>query len=250
VEFHKSEYKVDAKSFSWLVCDLSSLKSIKEGATSWLEKGEKLDILINNAGIMAVAERAATQDGFEKQMGVNHIGHFYLTQLLLPRLIQSKPSRIINVSSRAHRYANVAFLSNDSLENDFYDKWVGYGNSKFANIIHAYELNERYSSQGVNAYSLHPGVIWTNLGRDFDWFTIVLFIRWLPHMKSHTQGSSTTVYVALKAPLSEAGSYYEDCNTLEMATPSTQEALKNSALRKKFWDVSENFIHSKTSSWK
>jgi len=235
------EYKIPADRLTPFICDLGSLKSIKSAVMNWLSLNQRLDILINNAGVMGFPKRTETEDGLEMHMGVNHIGHFYLTKLLLPKLLESKPSRIINVSSRAHQMANISFITNKSLESYDYDSWRAYGNSKLANIIHALELNERYQSEGVTAYSVHPGVIWTNLAKHFDLKSLIYSISYLPVFKSHSQGSATTLYAALRAPLNESGLYFEDCNVRTLVQ-NLSSIVQDSEIRKKFWDISETLI--------
>ena len=121
---------------------------------------------------MALPNYETTEDGFEKQWGVNHLGHFYLTTLLMDKLLASAPSRIVNVSSSAHEMSR-GFVARDSLppKRESYSAWVNYGISKTSNILFAKALNEKYSGQGVTSYALHPGVIPTELTRNmsFPW---------------------------------------------------------------------------------
>lgn len=145
--------------------DLGSKRSIKEFAENFLVREPQLHILINNAGRMHTPE-GKTEDGFETQMGTNHLGHFYLTHLLLECLKQCSPSRIINVSSLAHTHERLN-LDDLNLTKAGYNTFVAYGNSKLANILHAMELSRRLRGTGVTAYSLHPGAVATELAREY-----------------------------------------------------------------------------------
>ena len=146
--------------------DLGSKRSIKEFAEDFLAREPELHILINNAGRMHTPE-GKTEDGFETQMGTNHLGHFYLTHLLLDRLKQCSPSRIINVSSIAHGHSRLK-LDDLNMTQSPYSSFVAYGNSKLANILHAMELSRRLKDDGVTAYSLHPGAVTTELAREYN----------------------------------------------------------------------------------
>jgi len=142
--------------------DLASLDSIRKFAQDFNSKNIPLNILINNAAVMATP-KGQTKDGFDMQMGTNHFGHFLLTNLLLPSLRRGAPSRVVSVSSRSHMEGNLDFGDLNSEKS--YQKWTAYGNSKLANILFAKEFNKRYAGEGITSYSLHPGVIPTELSR-------------------------------------------------------------------------------------
>jgi len=161
-------------SLTSIVCDLSDLKAVRSCAKMFLNdvssgKIPGLDVLILNAGVMALNHREETQQGFEKQVGVNHIAHFTLTKLLLPTLRRSAPSRIVSLSSSAHRMCDPTFIldqQNLNLETIPYDPWIAYGNSKYANVLFAEHLNRLYAGEdgrGVTAYAVMPGGIFTGL---------------------------------------------------------------------------------------
>ena len=143
--------------------DLASLDSVREFSAKILEEEPRIDILINNAGVMAVPERKLTKDGFEMQIGINHLGHFLLTNLLLDRIKEAPSARIVNVSSRAYLRANLD-LGDLNLEKS-YDAWTAYGNSKIANILFTRSLARRLEGTRITTNSLHPGVIMTELSR-------------------------------------------------------------------------------------
>ncbi len=147
---------------SFIRLDLADLSSVQSFADAFLENHDRLDVLINNAGIMAIPKRKTT-DGFEMQLGTNHLGHFALTGLLLPRLLSTENSRIVNVSSMAHRFGKIRF---DDLHGDrTYDPWKAYGQSKLANLLFTYELDHRLRTQHADtiAVACHPGYSATNL---------------------------------------------------------------------------------------
>jgi NAD(P)-dependent dehydrogenase (short-subunit alcohol dehydrogenase family) len=143
--------------------DLASLDSVRDCAARLVSGCESIDLLINNAGVMAPGGRRQTADGFELQIGTNHLGHFALTGLLLPRLQGRKGARVVTVSSTAHRFGRIRF---DDLQAERrYNRWRAYGQSKLANILFARELDRRLRAAGSTVASLgaHPGYAATNL---------------------------------------------------------------------------------------
>ena len=150
--------------------DLASLDSVRKFAAKILEEEPRIDILINNAGVMALPERKLTQDGFEMQFGTNHLGHFLLTNLLLNRIKEAPLARIINVSSSAHKMGNIDF---DNLNSEkSYSSVYAYGTSKLANILFTRSLTKRLEGTSVTANALHPGVIWTEITRHLTPFMV------------------------------------------------------------------------------
>jgi NAD(P)-dependent dehydrogenase (short-subunit alcohol dehydrogenase family) len=146
--------------------DLASLASVRRFAEAFLAKYDRLDGLVNNAGVMHTPE-GRTEDGFETQFGINYLGHFLLTELLLDILKASAPARIVNVSSVAHAgmrgyYGEIDF-EDLNFENKEYDAYQAYANSKLANVLHASDLARRLKGTGVSAFSVHPGWIRSNL---------------------------------------------------------------------------------------
>lgn len=143
--------------------DLADLASVRDFSARYLDSGRPLDVLLNNAGVMAPPEMR-TKDGFELQMGVNHLGHYALTLQLLPRVLEAPKARIVNVSSSAHLFGHINF--DDLNARRSYSSWREYGQSKLANVLFTYELSRRLpprSNCTVNA--LHPGVVATELQR-------------------------------------------------------------------------------------
>jgi len=207
--------------------DLSSMSSIRSFASDILEAEPKIDILINNAGVM-MCPYQKTEDGFEMQLGTNHFGHFLLTNLLLDRIIESAPSRIINVSSSLHQRGTIKF---DDLQSEkSYGQIAAYSQSKLANVLFTRELAKKLKGTGVTTYSLHPGAVRTDLQRHHNiWGSIIS-----PFMKTPVQGAQTTIYCAVNEELAEeSGLYYSDCKAVE---PSRK--AKDDAVAKKLWDIS------------
>jgi len=155
-----------------LVMDLSDLKSIDRFATELNKRVDKVDILVNNAGVMAVSNLERTKDGFERQLGVNHLGHFHLTKRLFDLLLKGGATRdgarIVNVASEAHRFGGLDLQDPNYLTRE-YKKWEAYGQSKLANILFTRELHRRLAEKGLEkkvlAVCCHPGVVRTELGR-------------------------------------------------------------------------------------
>lgn len=159
----KRRSKNENVSFSKL--DLASLQSVREFSARIIEEESHIDILINNAGVMA-PPYTTTEDGFELQFGVNHLGHFLLTNLLLGRIKEAPVARIINLSSRAHRTGNIDFA--DLQSKQCYKRREAYSQSKLANILFTKALSHQLEGTNVTAYSVHPGLVHTQLFRHFS----------------------------------------------------------------------------------
>ncbi|KAM9366784.1 retinol dehydrogenase 13 [Symphorus nematophorus] len=219
--------------------DLSSMQSVRDLAKDVEENEERLDILINNAGIM-MCPKWKTEDGFEMQFGVNHLGHFLLTNCLLDLLKKSAPSRIVIVSSLAHERGRIHFDDINFDKNYSSDK--SYSQSKLANVLFARELAARLQGTEVNVYSLHPGVIRTELARhllpNLAFWKKILAIPFFMMIKSPREGAQTTIYCAVDESLANSsGLYYSDCAP---KTPAPQ-ALDDAAA-KKLWDLSASMV--------
>lgn len=218
-----------------LELDLRSLASVRKCAEAFLKTGLPLHLLILNAGVMA-NPRELTADGFESQLGTNHVGHFLLTDLLLERLKSSAPSRIISVSSSAHRMGHFDF-DDMNLERS-YSAWGAYGRSKLANILFASELNRRLEGTGVVAVSLHPGVIKTELWRHLGvMFRVVIGFFASPFTKSVPQGAATTLYCATSKDI-VGGKFYMNCHE---EAPANAEATDD-AVAKRLWEWTVNAV--------
>jgi len=213
--------------------DQSKLSNVRTAAKEILEKsGGKVNVLINNAGIMAVPERTLSPDGFEAQFATNHLAHFLLFQLLKPALLSSStpsfPSRVVNVSSSGHRAGGIRFEDYNFDEKDSYSPFSGYGQSKTANIYMANEIERRYGAKGLHATSLMPGGIWTGLQVHIP---PEMMKRWdnpdaRAYMKSTAQGAATTVWAAVAEEWKDkGGKYLEDC---QVSKPN--DAAKDTSL--------------------
>ncbi|XP_070842549.1 retinol dehydrogenase 11-like [Chaetodon trifascialis] len=211
--------------------DLADTKSIREFAEA-INKGEpQLNILINNAGIM-ICPYGKTADGFEMQIGVNHLGHFLLTHLLIDLIKRSAPARIITVSSMAHSYGSINL--DDINSEKSYNKRGAYCQSKLANVLFIRLLAKKLEGTGVTTYSLHPGVIQTELWRHLSGPQQLVMKMAKPFTKSPVQGAQTTIYCAVEPSLEkESGRYYSDC-----ASACCSAAAKDDDLARKLWELS------------
>ena len=194
--------------------ELSVPASVEAFAEAYLKRHETLNLLINNAGVMA-CPLARTAEGWEMQFATNHLGHFLLTGRLLPALRAGAPSRVVNVSSRGHRFSPVVFDDIHFDERE-YDKWASYGQSKTANVLFALELDRRLKGSGVSAFSLHPGGIMTELGRHLSEDDIKELMSRAPsgsfEWKTVPGGAATAVFAATAPELEgRGGLYLDDC---------------------------------------
>lgn len=192
--------------------DLSELASVRAFVTDYLDTHDRLDVLINNAGVMA-GRRRETPDGIEWTFGVNHVGPFLLTYLLADLLVASAPSRIITVSSDIHRRHQDGLDFADLEMTNGYSSSKAYGASKLANVLFTVELDRRFGESGVTAKALHPGVVATSFGKSKESSrSMGLLMRVLkPFLSKPDQGARTSVFLAT-APdsLLEAGLYWSD----------------------------------------
>ncbi|XP_030632265.1 dehydrogenase/reductase SDR family member 13b.1 [Chanos chanos] len=218
--------------------DLASLKSVRAFAENFLKTESRLDLLINNAGIYM---QGTTEDGLGLMFGVNHLGHFLLTNLLLERLKECGPSRIVNVSSLGHNLGSIDFncLSKHKelgVGNSPWDVLKIYCHSKLCNVLFTYELAKRLQGTNVTCYSLHPGVIDTELSRYVNpTFRKMMKPISTLFFKDVEAGSQTTLYCALQEGIeSLSGCYFSEC-----AVRSVKPEARDDAVAKKLWEVSE-----------
>ncbi|RDD40722.1 Retinol dehydrogenase 14 [Trichoplax sp. H2] len=225
--------------------DLGSLNSIRQFAKDINAKEERLDVLINNAGLAGPAYRDTTEDGFERMMGVNHLGHFLLTDLLLDLLKKSQPSRIVVVSSNAHRMVSSLNLD-DLMSEKSYSGTSVYGYSKLANILFSLEMSKRLKGTSVTINALHPGAVMTELGRHLDdYLQLPPFLnkamRWTMSIffRDSRQGAQTVICLAVDRNLeSVSGKYFAECKISE-----TTAAATNETEAKMLWDISEKLVN-------
>ena len=221
-----------------LPLELGSFSSIRAFVANVLSRYPKLDVLINNAGLLPV-EYSHTEDGYESTFGVNFLGHFLLTQLLLDRLIASVPARIIHVSSAVHTRATPdieAFFS-PSKEQEKKFRWMKhYSQSKLANILYSNWLAEQLRGTGVTSNALHPGLVNTEIIRGFP--------RWMEWgwkwiSKTPQQGAQTTVYLASNEELCElSGLYFVNCKPAKTASFAEDTSLALALCQRSLVEVS------------
>ena len=230
--------------------DLSSLESVHEFTNFVLSRESKIDLLVNNAGIMAIPELGLTKDGFEMQMGTNHLGHFALTGLILPLLAKSPEGRVVNVTSNRHRTNGTKFdLENLDYSKGGYEKWKAYGDSKLANLLFIKELDKRVQKAGlhITASASHPGLASTNLihsgvaakgtvlGIIMDLVTPFLF-------QSEAMGALPSLYAATSEKIIRNGYYGPDGKDEKKGYPklvSSSELANDDNFARELWETSE-----------
>jgi NAD(P)-dependent dehydrogenase (short-subunit alcohol dehydrogenase family) len=220
--------------------DLSDLDSVRSAAALIADRLPRIDLLINNAGVMATPLQR-TRQGFELQLGTNHLGHFVLTNALRPQLVSG--SRIVNLSSRGHVRSGMLWDDPHFRDESGYEKWKAYGQSKTANVLFTVELEKRLSGKGIHSYALHPGVILTELGRHLTAEDSEGLAKRLPTFKTVPQGAATTVYAAT-APDLPGGTYLEDCHVAGPVNEDYSEGVCGWATdpeqAARLWDWSES----------
>lgn len=226
--------------------DLADLSSVRVFAEDLSE--EAIDLLINNAGVMALP-RCETADGFEMQIGTNHLGHFALTGRLLPKLLAASAARVVTVSSLVHRIGTIDIA--DLHGERRYRKWSAYGQSKLANLLFAYELDRRLRRAGAEAISVaaHPGYAATNLqgvGPRMEgsrWFARATELANALVAQDAAMGALPQVYAAV-APEVRGGEYFGPSGPMEMTGPpkrvSSSAKSRDEALARRLWEVSED----------
>ncbi len=211
--------------------DLADLSSIRAFAEAFTKTDRPLDLLINNAGIMA-CPLTRVGPGWESQFGINHLGHFELTRCLLPALQKAEAPRVVALSSTAHIRGDVIW-DDPHFNNIEYNKWDAYAQAKTANSLFAVGFDDRYKKDGIRAFAVHPGGIFTPLQRHLTLEEMVA-LGWknpdgsMPEavqalFKTPEQGASTTVWAATSPKLQgHGGVYCEDCDIAQLATESSQ----------------------------
>ncbi|MBC8452783.1 MAG: SDR family oxidoreductase [Spirochaetes bacterium] len=219
-----------------MLCDLGSLKSVRDFCVEFKSKYQRLNVLINNAGVILPGYHQ-TADGYELQFGVNHLGHFLLTNELLSLLLAAAPARIITVASGAHKIGKIHFKDVNLKKN--YTAWCAYAQSKLANILFTYELAERLKGTGVTVNCLHPGAVATSMGVNRDTGFGTLITRMLrPFFQTSEKGSETAVYLAMSQDIEGiSGKYFYR----KRSVPSSKRSYDIIAA-KKLWDLSEKMV--------
>jgi len=235
-----------AGSVEGLAMDLASLQSVRAAAAELLERWDRLDVLINNAGVI-LSGRQLSPEGYELTLATNHLGHFLLTDLLLDRLKASAPSRIVNVSSTAHRGARS--MGFDDLHSEkSYSAMGAYNRSKLANVLFTRELARRLEGSGVSAFAVHPGVVRTGWGKGGDTrggLNLFLALA-LPIQISPKMGAAASVYAATQPSLeADSGAFFQRLvfgNFGPVHKAQTSSAGQDDAGAAHLWDLSEEMV--------
>jgi NAD(P)-dependent dehydrogenase (short-subunit alcohol dehydrogenase family) len=217
----------------WLPLDLADFSCIESCANLYLSRHTHLDLLINNAGVGG--EKGITVDGFETAFGVNHMGHFLLTHLLMPALLEANFPKVVTVASNAHRFAWGIEWSRVRQQTRSILGAKDYAVSKLANILFSAQLSKNYRSQGLATYSLHPGVIRSDFWRHLPKGLRPL-VDWGP-LITPKEGASTSLYCALKAPHDESGLFYAHSRVKKPTA-----AARNENLALELWQKSLDWI--------
>jgi NAD(P)-dependent dehydrogenase (short-subunit alcohol dehydrogenase family) len=222
-----------------VVFDLASLASTRAGATALLERCPRIDVLVNNAGLV-LSKREETEDGFEATFAINHLGPFLLTQLLSERIKASAPARIVNVSSTAHKGARRGLDFDDLQSKRRYTGMSVYSKSKLANIYFTTELARRLAGSGVTANCLHPGTVVTGFARDGDATGVLAFgvqvIK--PFVLTAEQGARTSIFLAASPEVADiTGQYF-----VKSRSRRPSRAARDNAAARRLWDMSEQLV--------
>jgi NAD(P)-dependent dehydrogenase (short-subunit alcohol dehydrogenase family) len=215
----------------FLELDLANLASVRRAAAQVLERERALHVLINNAGV--AGQRGVTADGFELAFGVNHLGHFLFTALLLDRIRASAPSRVVTVASKAHYRATGIDWQAVRRPTRSWSGFHEYQVSKLANVLFSAELARRLEGSGVSTYSLHPGVIASDIWRRIPWPLRPVVTGF---MSSVEEGANTTVYCATSSEIGgQSGLYWDEC-----APKRPSYRARDAGLAAELWARSED----------
>lgn len=250
------EGQVDGAKIETILCDLASLDSVRACVKEASERFDKIDLVINNAGVMACPQ-GTTADGFEMQFGTNHLGHFVLTSGLLPLVEKGENKRIVNLSSRAHHRDQVHF-DDPNYASRAYEKWESYGQSKTANVLFSVALDKRLKDKGIDVFAVHPGGIATNLGRHLSEEDVAQMIANLKKasggkdfaFKTVEQGAATTCWAATAPEIAgQGGVYCEDCHIAEVDDDDPVGGVRSYAVdpekAERLWAMTEEMTGEK-----
>ncbi len=225
-----------SKAIVLMVCDLGSLASIRSFASAFKDRYSQLDVLVNNAGVVSL-KRETTSDCFEAQIGVNHLGHFLLTNELLGHIKQAPQGRIVNLSSGAHKAGKIHF--DDPNLTRGYNVVKGYAQSKLANVLFTKELAKRLADTKVTVNCVHPGAVATNIGVDRKTGfgkTVHRMLR--PFFRTALEGAQTAIYLASSEEVTrQSGHYYVDNKIIPTAGKTNDPELAA-----RFWAWSEKQV--------
>jgi NAD(P)-dependent dehydrogenase (short-subunit alcohol dehydrogenase family) len=222
-----------------VVFDLADLASVRRGAAEILEQAPRIDVLVNNAGLV-LSERRETVDGYEATFAINHLGPFLLTNLLLDRMRESAPARVVNVASMAHASARKGIPFDDLQSRQRYRGMRVYGQSKLANILFTLELARRLEGSAVTANSLHPGTVRTGYGADGDTGGFLALGLKLsgPFFLTPAKGAQTSIYLASSPEVEGvSGQYFVKCKPVQPKPPA-----RDADAAHRLWRVSEELV--------
>lgn len=219
-----------------IIADLGEQAQVRAAAEEFLNTGEPLHILHNNAGITNTSWQASP-DGIEETFAVNHLGYFLLTNLLLDRMKTSAPARIVNVASHAHHF--VKGMQFDDLEyKGRYQTLKVYGQSKLANLLFALELNSRLENSGITINSVHPGAVSTGLGTQNGLLGKMIPLLLRPFFRTPERGAESSIYACVSPKLDgTTGKYYYNCKEVQ---PKPWARDTGAALQ--LWKISEDMV--------
>jgi NAD(P)-dependent dehydrogenase (short-subunit alcohol dehydrogenase family) len=221
----------------FLIADFASLQAVRGLAAAILDRHEKIDVLVNNAGGFH-GKRSLTVDGFETTFAVNHLAPFLLTNLLLGKLIASAPARIVTVASVAHKKHGASL--DDPQSKKHYGMWSAYANSKLANILFTSELAQRLAGTGVTANCLHPGLVASNIATHYTPLRLIWKLL-TPFLLTPAEGARTSLYLATSPEVEGVtGKYFDKCRAVE---PSP--AARDMAAARELWDESARMVNLK-----
>jgi NAD(P)-dependent dehydrogenase (short-subunit alcohol dehydrogenase family) len=229
------KYQSGSDRVELMICDLSSQKSIRRFADEFKQQHDRLDVLVNNAGVF-LRQRSLTEDGIESTFAINHLGYFLVTHLLLDLLKKSAPSRIVNVASTAHRYGKLDVNAWVSARE--YSAFGAYANSKLANVLFTYELARRLEGTDVTANCLHPGAVASNLFRGLPGLleALIKFVTISPE-----RGARTSIYLASSPNVQGiSGKYFA-----RRRPEKSSEASYDLEAARRLWEVSEELTRMK-----
>jgi retinol dehydrogenase-12 len=216
--------------------DLGNFDEVRRAGKAFIDRGEPLDVLINNAGLINT-RRVLLDNGQEQMFAVNHLGHFLLTTLLLDRLKQAHCGRVVVVASDAYRFCR-GIRFDDLQWNKGFSAFPTYGHSKLANILFARELAERTKGTGVTVNALHPGGVRSQLGAQNNWYAGRILALVKPFLRTAEKGAETSVYLATSPDVADVtGEYFYNC-----APKKTARSARDREQARRLWRVSEELV--------
>lgn len=223
------------QNISLIICDLSDIESVRQCADTFKKQHNHLDVLVNNAGVI-VDTYKETKQGFEWQIGVNHIGHFYLTHCLMENLLAADKPRVVNVSSEIHYQGKIDFDRFTKDKGD-YSGMPAYAQSKLANLLFTIGLAERYPKIATNA--LHPGVVRTSFGDgDVKWYFKMVWKMMKPFLITPEKGAATSIYLASSSEVNVSGKYFDKSKEKTPSKYANDDKLIN-----ELWEYSQQAIN-------